>query len=493
MILAICYGWLSGFNPPVIRALLALSLWQILSLKKIFLSSWQIINRIIAILLFIDPFMILAESFWLSCYAVICLIFITHWFPSKSSKYPQQTYLWQLVKLQCLLTLLLLPIQFLIFNGISGTSIMANLIAIPTISFITFPAVLLMLLMSFFDFFYLAIWFGMIAEKSISGLFILLTQLSGYWFAIADGFYLLSGIGWLMVIIWQTMLWRSYLLSLIVVILIALSPMIKRQSYNWRVDMLDVGHGLAVVITKGKSAIVYDTGAMWQNSSAAELIILPFLQWHNLTVEGIIISHEHNDHIGGLAILKQYFPNAWLMSSSNRLSNNYICTSGNQLSWQGLQLAVLWPNKVLDDVDQSAMNARSCVIRISDNRYSILLTGDLERKQEELLVLDKNKILSSTILQTPHHGSNTSSYYPFLAKVNPELSLASVARYNPWKLPSNKALSRYQDLNLSYRLTSISGQISVSFYDKKWLLETMREEIKPRWYHDWFGALPNYR
>ncbi|WP_121144803.1 MBL fold metallo-hydrolase [Orbus hercynius] len=70
-------------------------------------------------------------------------------------------------------------------------------------------------------------------------------------------------------------------------------------------------------------------------------MIIPFLKWHNLTVEGIIISHEHDDHIGGLAALKAQYPKAWLMSSSNQLMNDYPCSSGQSLSWQNLTLSVL--------------------------------------------------------------------------------------------------------------------------------------------------------
>lgn len=486
---AVFYAWLSGLNPPVMRAILALFLWQTLAIKKIHLSSWQIINRIIAILLFFDPLMILSESFWLSCYAVICLVFMAQWFPLKNKKSYQQSYLFKLIKLQFLLTLLLLPIQFYVFNGISASAIIANLIAIPVISLITFPAVLMMMVMSFLDCFYLAIWFGLLAEQSLNRLFIILALFSDYWFAVAEAFYLLSGFGWLTIIVWQTRLWRNYGLSLLLIVLIMFTPIITRPSLSWSIDMLDVGHGLAIIIRKGKSAILYDTGAKWRDSSAAERIIIPFLKWHHLSVEGIIISHEHNDHIGGLDTIKQHYPNAWLMSSSSQLANDYFCQSGYELSWHNLQFSVLWPEKI----NTYAYNAESCVVRVSDGKYSILLTGDLEKAQEEQLVLTKKESLLSTVLQIPHHGSNTSSYYAFLANVKPEISLASVSRYNPWHLPSYKALYRYQDLSLPYYLTSVAGQISIRFDAQQGLIETMRGEIKPRWYHDWFGALPNYR
>lgn len=122
----------------------------------------------------------------------------------------------------------------------------------------------------------------------------------------------------------------------------------------------------------------------------------------------------------------------------------------------------------------------------------MLLTGDLERRQEYDLVMQHKKNLSSTILQTPHHGSNTSSSYPFLNYVNPVNALTSSSRYNPWQLPSNKITARYKELNINYFVTGREGQISLFFYPTSWQQKTLRHDINPRWYHDWFGSLPFY-
>lgn len=486
--ITVMYAWLTGLNPPALRAILALTLWLFFRYRNYQITSWQMINRIIAILLIIDPFMILSESFWLSCYAVVCLTFIAHWFPIKYFR-QKRYYLFQLVRLQLLLTFLLLPIQLFIFNGISSVSIIANLIAIPIISFVTFPAILFMIICDLLHCHYLIIWFGFIAEQSLYYLFIILKQIKSYWITFEHSYYLLSISGWLILIIWRLSLWRYYYITILLMLLILITPTLKRNQPNWQIDMLDVGHGLVVVIRQGKTAILYDTGAKWQNSSAAERIVIPFLRWHGLNVEGIIISHEHNDHIGGLSILQQYYPNAWLISSTQRLNNDYLCKAGEELIWNDLKLLFLWPN----DIDNQAFNAESCVVKVSDDQFSLLLTGDLERQQEEQLVLKYRKLLFSTILQIPHHGSNTSSSYAFLNYVKPTVSLGSVSRYNPWKLPSNKVLQRYQTLNLNYKLTSVTGQISIRFYQNDWFIMGFRTELKPRWYHDWFGSFTNNR
>ncbi|WP_268904035.1 hypothetical protein [Candidatus Williamhamiltonella defendens] len=43
--------------------------------------------------------------------------------------------------------------------------------------------------------------------------------------------------------------------------------------------MLDVSHGLAVVIDRGGKDTIFDTGARWKTGSMASLVILPYLNW----------------------------------------------------------------------------------------------------------------------------------------------------------------------------------------------------------------------
>ncbi|MWN89475.1 DNA internalization-related competence protein ComEC/Rec2 [Gilliamella sp. Pra-s65] len=486
---AFFYAWLTGFNPPTLRAILALSIWIYLCYKKNQISAWQKVNRIIALLLLFDPLMILSESFWLSCYAVISLIFLFEWLPiPQEIKYKKRWYMVRLLHLQLGLTMLLLPIQCFVFQGVSGVSILTNLIAIPIISLCTFPAVLFALIFSLMDCFYIALWCWSIADKSLEWLFFSLNWFNFLWLKIPANFYLLSFVGWLTVIIIRTGSWRRFSVTLAVIFMLLITPIFKQPHYRWRLDMLDVGHGLAIVIHDGKSAILYDTGAKWEKSSAVERIIIPFLQWHNLNVQGIIISHQHNDHVGGLDMLQYVYPKAWLMSSSSSFNNDYQCLAGNHFIWNELTFSVLWPNKLVD----YAQNEDSCVVQISDGRFSVLLTGDLERNQEYQLVTKYQNQLTSTILQAPHHGSNTSSSYPFLNHVKPVKLLVSTSRYNPWKLPSSKVIRKYQDLQLDSYVTAKTGQISLFFDKQTWQLKTMRGEIKPRWYHDWFGSFPIY-
>ncbi|KFA59291.1 putative hydrolase of the metallo-beta-lactamase superfamily [Gilliamella apicola] len=483
---AVFYAWLTGLNPPALRAILALTIWIYLRYKYEQISKWQKINRIIALLLLFDPLMILSESFWLSCYAVISLIFIYEWIPlSKCIQHKKRWYIIRLLHLQFSLTILLLPIQFFLFQGVSAVSLFTNLIAIPVISLITFPVILFALITCFVNCSNLTFWLWLIAEKSLEWLFYCLNSLKFLWINTPSNFCLLSFVGIFAIIIIRIGFLYRFNITVLIILMILTSPLLKKQDYLWRIDMLDVGHGLAIVIHNGKSAVLYDTGANWQKSSAAERIIIPFLQQHDLNVIGIIISHQHNDHIGGLKELQRIYPNSWLMSSSTQLNNNYQCLAGNSIIWNEITFKVLWPNKMVD----YAENEDSCIVQVTDGKFSILLTGDLEHNQEYQLVSLYHNQLESTILQIPHHGSNTSSSYAFLNHVKPKSSLASTSRYNPWKLPSKKIAKRYKDLQLDYYTTARTGQIILFFYKNKWELKTMRAHNRPRWYHNWFGYL----
>lgn len=73
--------------------------------------------------------------------------------------------------------------------------------------------------------------------------------------------------------------------------------------------MLDVGHGLAIIIEKGRSGYLYDTGIRWKSGGTiAKNVIIPYLTHHRLQPVALIISHDHLDHTGGIDNLLLLIP-----------------------------------------------------------------------------------------------------------------------------------------------------------------------------------------
>ncbi|EIO52378.1 recombination 2 domain protein [Escherichia coli 5412] len=68
------------------------------------------------------------------------------------------------------------------------------------------------------------------------------------------------------------------------------------------------------------------------------------------------------------------------------------------------------------------------------------------------------------------------------------MALASASRYNAWRLPSNKVKHRYQQQGYTWLDTPHQGQVTVDFSAQGWRISSLREQILPRWYHQWFGV-----
>ncbi|SUB17570.1 ComEC family competence protein [Pantoea agglomerans] len=71
-----------------------------------------------------------------------------------------------------------------------------------------------------------------------------------------------------------------------------------------------------------------------------------------------------------------------------------------------------------------------------------MLTGDIEAKAERQLVALEKQGLKVDILQVPHHGSRTSSTSLLLRKAAGHTAIASLARYNAWRMPAKNVLEK---------------------------------------------------
>lgn len=487
-IVALIYVWLSGMNPPALRAITIFGAYLLLRIQGTEIGKGQLCIRLMALLILYNPLIVLSDSFWLSCLAALSLLFLYYWLPlPESIKNKWWLPFIQLLHLQIGIMLLLLPIQIILFNGISLGGILTNIIAVPLMSLFVMPLLMIGLFLFIFH-------LDMLAQTCYflsNGLLDIVTWSAKYtatsWFITSNQYCYVAFIGWLIIIIFRTGLWRNFFCTVFLLFILIIAPFILKERYICRVDMLDVGHGLAIVIRQDNEAIIYDTGQNYGTSSEAEKQIIPFLDWHRLKPKLIILSHQHSDHSGGIADLKRKYPNIQLMSSSSALPNNFQCRQGTKWHWKKLEFEVIWPPTLV----QYADNDDSCVIRVTDGKFSLLLTGDLERKQELKLIAKKFNI-QSTIMQVPHHGSNTSSSDLFLKSIKPQLAINSASRYNPWHLPAKKVLSRYSELKIPVLATREQGQIRFYFHENYWQFAPFRQKIKPRWYHDWFGALKKY-
>ncbi|MWL73304.1 DNA internalization-related competence protein ComEC/Rec2, partial [Escherichia coli] len=256
-----------------------------------------------------------------------------------------------------------------------------------------------------------------------------------------------------------------------------------RHDNSWALHMLDVGQGLAMVIERQGRAVLYDTGPAWPGGDSAQLHIIPWLRWHHLYPDGVILSHDHLDHAGGLNTLRKTWPDMWVRSPL-RQEDHMPCFRGERWQWQGLTFTAHWPV----DAVRWRGNNRSCVVKVDDGVHSVLLTGDIEAEAEKAMLSHHWQYLPSTLIQVPHHGSNTSSTLPLIQRVNGHIALVSASRFNAWRLPSVKVANRYRKEGYQWVTTPQSGQITVTFTPQAWQIQRLRYQYFRRWYHQWFGV-----
>lgn len=482
---AILYAVLSGLQPPAVRTVVGMGIWMLLRLSGVQWTSWQVWLCCIAGILFTDPLAVLSDSLWLSALAVAALIFWFQWLPFSHGQAGWGLNLLKgLVHIQLGMTLLLLPMQVALFHGISMTSMLANMLAVPLVTFVVVPLILAGMALHLAGPAGLEQLAWYLADRLLALMFYLLGLLPDGWLALDGRWQAATLLPWLSVIAWRLRLWQAFpavCLTLVVVLTFPLWR--KNRDAGWSVHMLDVGHGLALAIVRNGHAILYDTGPAWTGGNAGLQTIDPWLRWHNIRLDGVILSHIHLDHRGGLRSLQAAWPSAWVRSPLG-WDGHQPCERGERWQWQGLTFSVHWPLAGNTDV----ANNGSCVVKVDDGRYSILLTGDLEAPAEAKMLSRYWMHLASTLIQVPHHGSRTSSTVTLLQRVKGSAALASTSRYNAWRLPSKIVVERYLQQGYEWLDTPHHGQISVIFSATGWQIRTYRRDILPRWYHQRFGA-----
>ncbi len=468
-LLAVFYAWLAGFTLPTQRALIMCLLNVALVMLAFPLSALKrILLTLVAVLVW-SPFTSLSNSFWMSFLAVAIVLY------QLASQSQRQVWWKALLWAQVFLVCLMAPVTAYFFGGLSVTAVLYNLVFIPWFSLVIVPALFLGLLL-------MVVWPGVA---------------TAYWpwvdwtFLPLDWALQFADVGWWVVpskvqgvvaasvailLLYRFMSLKACSLLLSMIGLWWWFPSITPL---WRMDVLDVGHGLAIVIEQDERAIVYDTGSSWPGGSYVQSVIEPMLQQRGLRqVDGVILSHLDNDHSGDWQGLAERWQPDWIRAS--QLGTEFMpCIRGESWQWQSLHFTVLWPPQAVS----RAYNPHSCVIRMTDTQsnHSVLLSGDVTAMGELLLARDGVQ-LQSDVMIVPHHGSKTSSTAEFIAQVNPKLAIASVAKDNRWNLPNPQVVARYQAQQVEWLDTGQAGQISLFFYPEQLDWFTQRSLGWEPWY-----------
>ncbi len=247
------------------------------------------------------------------------------------------------------------------------------------------------------------------------------------------------------------------------------------------VYFIDVGQGDSELIIAGDKAALIDAGP-----GTAEDTLIAYLGQHVRTIDYLILTHPHEDHIGGAdKVIKQFEVSNVILTNKTSDSKAYeklmdalegstanvmLAAPGEQYSLGSAVLTILAP--LGDNYDE--VNDFSIVTRLDACGHSLLFTGDAQSESEsEMLRTYDGGELDCDVLKVGHHGSATSTADSFLGVVSPEYAVISCGDGNEYGHPDAKTEKRLNDFGVTCFRTDLDGTVMMRLSDGGITTETL--------------------
>jgi len=512
------YLLVSGGDIPTQRAWIMVATFIVFPTLKRKFQPFSAVAMAAFLIILWDFKAVLSSGFWLSFTAVL-LIFSTLEVIRGANK-----WLVFLV-VQWVLSLGLIPLVIWHYGEIPVYSIAANLIAVPFMTFIGLPLLLIVLLISLFSttlaeqliflldqsWRYLWHYLVWIAELPVSSLMIRIESVG--WLAVFyTGLYLIFKVAKQSSFnsVWRLVLLTFVFTTLFLLIMKAIGQPSVPDVGEAKITVLDVGQGQSILIETANHTLVYDAGAKWgRKTDAAKVALLPYLRAQQIKqIDDLMISHSDIDHAGGtLSILetvsvKRQFSgqpdkvNQMLIGEIDNKSTRTLqtfpdfkqCIVGQQWVYDEVVFEVISPEQQ-DGLDKNLSdNDLSCVLKVSNSRAQIMIMGDVGQSKERQILANSNLSLShfkSELLIAGHHGSRYSTSNSWLQAVQPKMVIFSSGYGNRFNFPNTDVLQRIKQVNadIDWWNTACSG--AVIFYLDESGIKMVNESRKSqrKWYH----------
>ncbi|WP_374600877.1 DNA internalization-related competence protein ComEC/Rec2 [Niveibacterium sp.] len=410
---------------------------------------------LVAVLLW-DPWCVLSKGTWLSFIAVALLLWA-------ASPHEQSSPAWRRwLAAQWAIGLGMLPALLALTGQMSWVAPVANLVAVPLVTFVLLPLEFLFVVLNWAPLLHLAAWlFGQLAE--------VLAWLSGpqwaVWQQAAAPLPLILAAS--VAAVWQLAPRGAPGRGAAAVILLSLlcwHPA-RPPKGSFEMTMLDVGQGLAVHVRTAAHDLVFDTGPRFGTSSdAGQRIVVPYLRGEGVNrLSGVVVSHDDSDHAGGAAAVLGAITADWLMGS---LPTSHLlrgagfrpCARGDEWAWDGVVFEVLHPapGRALGG------NRNSCVIRVRSGVHTALLAADIELASERELI-EAGLLGPVDVVIAPHHGSRSSSGDDFVHTLSPRWVLYAVGYRSRFGHPHAEVTERYREAGAEDLRSDRDGAIQMRF------------------------------
>ena len=263
------------------------------------------------------------------------------------------------------------------------------------------------------------------------------------------------------------------------VVALGLASVAQAADGRLHVTVLDVGQGDAILIEAPTGATMLVDGGPDPDRTLRRLgAHLPF---HERSLDVLLLSHPHQDHVAGLVSVVERFRVGTLLHAGIAFENQAYDELLARAAGQGVRVEVARAGQVawLDgstgvevlypsEADATAplpegdINNGSIVVVVRHGRFAALLTGDAEEPIEAALV-GRGLVTDVDVLKVGHHGSASSTTPALLAAATPEVAIISAGVDNEYGHPAPRTLDALAaDGDRAVLRTDLDGDVEIS-------------------------------
>ena len=263
-----------------------------------------------------------------------------------------------------------------------------------------------------------------------------------------------------------------------------------------RISVLDVGQADAILLQDGKRNIMIDVGNDVKDkvgdSGGRQALIKALDKAGVNRIKTVFVTHHHRDHMGNIMYVRGKYGvsniyDSGYVNSGYKASvaldrdlragryNGQALKAGDKITIdKNYYIEVLAPGDFLSKKDLKNMNNTSLVLMLHYGSFKMLLTGDAEAPVEDALQQKYGTALQADVLKVGHHGSKTSSYWPFISKVKPKYALISCGDFSIYKHPNKNVVGSLTHLDAKVLTTHDHGTLTVTTDGKSFEVKTER-------------------
>ena len=283
---------------------------------------------------------------------------------------------------------------------------------------------------------------------------------------------------------------RLLLLVLLAAVIVVWGFVLAGRPRDLTITVLDVGQGDSILIQapSGRTLLIDGGGTAGEATSGYDVgreVVLPALLARRVRrLDVLVITHPHEDHIGGLSAVAKQVPigmvldpmleeqNPTYQELRQLLQSRKIplrrATEGQRINLQDqLALEVLNPPDPRLRGTGADTNNNSVVMRLTYGTFSMLLAADIEKRGAARLARLEPAV-KSTALKVPHHGSAGAVETDLIETVAPALAVISAGRNNSFGHPAPEALEELQRAGATVMRTDRDGAVTLRVRPPRW-------------------------